>query len=148
MAAVRIPEGNTEIFSGKYGHDPVLAGDPVDPAVINGNELLVLLADDGKVVFVKADRKAGVTSQDLIQHRGKPADQKSLSCKIKDQEKEGGASVIKGQLMAAPKEKEKACGGKEGGKQADCDGKPPGEDMSPEFFYSLPGTAALEYKCW
>ena len=69
VAAVRIPEGNAEIFSGKHGHDPVPAGDPVDPAVINGNELLVLLADDGKVVFVKADRKSWVASQDLIQHR-------------------------------------------------------------------------------
>lgn len=71
-----------------------------------------------------------------------------LSCKVKDQEKEGGAGVIKGQLMAAPKEKEKACGGKEGGKQADCDGEPPGKDMSPEFFYSFPGAAAFQYKCW
>jgi len=50
--------------------------------------------------------------------------------------------------MAAPKEKEKACGGKEGGKQAACDGEPPGKDMSPEFFYSFPGAAAFQYKCW
>lgn len=61
-------------------------------------------------------------------------DQKSLSCKIKDQEKEGGAGVIKGQLMAAPKKKEKACGGKEGREQADCDGKPPGKTCPRNFF--------------
>ena len=41
-----------------------------------------------------------------------------------------------------------SCGGKEGGKQADCDGEPPGKDMSPEFFYSFPGAAAFQYKCW